>query len=276
MKCYIYKIINQSTGEKYVGQTTNFSRRIESHFYQLQKHTHRNWKLQQAYDIYGKEAFIVTKEKYDLTKEELNELEIKEIDKEDSFNNGYNLTRGGGGYGYGGREKLNFEQFCFAYFGNKKYDGMTARTGQYLGVDSACIAAIRREAAYDYYRMKALQLPEEEKQKYIQSFEQIMDIKNKPPITQKKKLTQEELNIFLSVVSVYGRGAEAAVTRFLGISKGLKHHIVKGEYAEEYKIFKSLDPNLIEQMAINCFEQNNLQQYCTQKIKKNKEIIFPS
>ena len=133
---------------------------------------------------------------------------------------------------------------------SKKYDGMTARTGQYLGVDSACIAAIRREAAYDYYRMKALQLPEEEKQKYIQSFEQIMDIKNKPPITQKKKLTQEELNIFLSVISVYGRGAEAAVTRFLGISKGLKHHIVKGEYAEEYKIFKSLDPNLIEQMAI--------------------------
>jgi len=45
MKCYIYKIINQVTGEKYVGQTTNFSRRIESHFYQLEKHTHKNIKL---------------------------------------------------------------------------------------------------------------------------------------------------------------------------------------------------------------------------------------
>lgn len=31
MKCYIYKIINNVTGEKYVGQTTNFSRRISDH-----------------------------------------------------------------------------------------------------------------------------------------------------------------------------------------------------------------------------------------------------
>lgn len=276
MKCYIYKIINQVTGEKYVGQTTNFSRRIENHFYQLQKHTHRNQKLQEAYDKYGKEAFIVTKKRYDLTKDELNELEIKEIEKEDSFNNGYNLTRGGGGYGYGGREKLSFEQFCFAYFGNKKYDGMTARTGRYLNVDSSCIASIRREESYDYYRNKALQLPEEEKQKYIQSFEQIMDIKNKPPIPQKKKLNQEEIYMFLSVVSVYGRGAEAAITRYLGISKGLKNHIVNGEYAKEYADFKQLEPSLIEEIAVNCFENNNLQQYCTQKIKKNKEIIFPS
>ena len=276
MKCYIYKIINKVTNEKYVGQTTNFSRRIESHFYQLEKHTHRNNKLQAAYDKYGKEAFVVEKQKYDLTKDELNELEISEIAKEDSYEHGYNMTRGGGGYGHGGREKLNFEQFCFAYFGNKKYDGMTARTGRYLGVDSACIASIRRETAYDYYRAKALKLSKEEQNSYLQQFEQVMDIKNKPPITKRKNLTQDELNIFLSVVSTYGRGAEAAVTRYLGISKGLKHHIVKGEYAKEYAIFKSLPLDEIERMAVNCFEENNLQQYCTQKIKKNKEIVFPS
>ena len=276
MKCYIYKIINQVTGEKYVGQTTNFSRRIESHFYQLEKHTHKNIKLQAAYDKYGKDVFIIEKQKYDLSKDELNELEIEEISKENSFEHGYNMTRGGGGYGYGGREKLNFEQFCFAYFGNKKYDGMTARTGKYLGVDSACIAAIRRETAYDYYRAKALELSNEEQNQYLQQFEQIMDIENNPPIIQKKKLSQEELNVFLSVVSVYGRGAEAAVTRYLEISKGLKYHIIKGEYANEYAIFKALPLDEIERIAVNCFEENNLQQYCVQKIKKNKEIIFPS
>ena len=32
----------------------------------------------------------------------------------------------------------------------------------------------------------------------------------------------------------------------------------------------------IEGMAVDCFEKNNLQQYCTQKIKKNKAITFPS
>lgn len=276
MKCYIYKIINQVTGEKYVGQTTNFSRRMESHFYQLKKHTHKNGKLQAAYDKYGREAFIVKKQKYDLTKDELNELEIKEIEKEDSFANGYNMTRGGGGYGYGGREKLNFEQFCFAYFGNKKYDGMTVRTGQYLGVDSACIAAIRRESAYDFYRDKALKLSPEQQNKYLKEFEEKLELNKKPPITQRGKLTQDELNIFLSVVSVYGRGAEAAITRFLGISKGLKNHIVRGEYSKEYQLFKQLPKQKIERIATECFEQNNLQQYCTQKIKKNKEIVFPS
>lgn len=259
MKCYIYKIINNVTDEKYVGQTTNFSRRINDHFYQLEKHTHRNKKLQDAYDKYGKDAFRVDKTKYELTKDELNELEIQEILKEDSFEHGYNMTRGGGGYGYGGREKLNFEQFCFAYFGNKKYDGMTNRTGKYLGVDSACIASIKREDAYDYYRALANELSEEEKNKYIHEFEKVMDIKNKPPKTKRGNMTQEQLNIFLSVISVYGRGAEAAVTRYLGISKGLKNHIVKGEYAKEYQIFKSLPLNKIEQIAVTCFEENNLQ-----------------
>lgn len=276
MKCYIYKIINKVTNEKYVGQTTNFSRRINDHFYQLEKHTHKNLKLQQAYDLYGKDAFLVEKTKYDLTKDELNALEIQEILKEDSFEHGYNMTRGGGGYGYGGREKLNFEQFCFAYFGNKKYDGMTNRTGQYLGVDSACIAAIRREVAYDYYRDKALKLSEEQKQKYILEFEQVMDIQNNPPQVQKSKLSFENVILFLSVVSVYGRGAEAAITRYLGISKGLKNHIVRGQYADEYAIFKAMPLDEIEKIAVDCFEKENLQQYCTQKIKKNKEIIFPS
>ena len=276
MKCYIYKIINKVTNEKYVGQTTNFSRRINDHFYQLEKHTHKNLKLQQAYDLYGRDAFLVEKTKYDLTKEELNELETQEILKEDSFEHGYNMTRGGGGYGYGGREKLNFEQFCLAYFGNKKYDGMTVRTGQYLGVDSSCISAIRREIAYDYYRDRALKLSEEQKQKYIFEFEQIMDIQNKPPKIQKSKLSFKDVILFLSIVSVYGRGAEAAITRYLGISKGLKNHIVHGEYANEYMAFKKMPLNEIEKIAVDCFEKENLQQYCTQKIKKNKEIIFPS
>lgn len=276
MKCYIYKIINKVTNEKYVGQTTNFSRRINDHFYQLEKHTHRNDKLQRAYDTYGKDVFMVEKTKYNLTKDELNELEIQEILKEDSFEHGYNMTRGGGGYGHGGREKLNFDQFCFAYFGNKKYGGMTNRTGQYLGVDSACIAAIRREAAYDYYRNRALQLSDKEKEAYIKQFEDALDIKNKPPRVQKSKLSSAQIITFLSIVSVYGRGAEAAITRFLNISKGLKNHIVRGEYAAEYALFKQMPLNEIEKIAVECFESNNLQQYCTQKIKKNKEIVFPS
>lgn len=276
VKCYIYKIINQQTGEKYIGQTTNFSRRINDHFYQLKNHTHRNSKLQKAYDIYGRDTFIIEKETYDLSTEELNALETKIINQEDSYEHGYNKTRGGGGYGYGGREKLNFEQFCFAYFGNKKYDGMTLRTGTYLNVDSACIASIRREESYDYYRNLALKLPEEEKQKYIKEFEQVMNIVNKPPRPCKKKMAKEDVFIFLAIVTVYARGAEAAITRHLGISKGLKNHIVKGEYAKEYAEFKALPEQEIIDMATSYFEKNELQQYCSQKIYKRDKIVFPS
>lgn len=275
MKCYIYKIINKITGEKYVGQTLNFSRRISDHFYQLKKHTHRNQKLQQAYDTWGKENFIIEKQEYNLTTEELNALEIQIIEQENSFEQGYNQTRGGGGYGRGGREKLNFEQFCFAYFGNKKYSGMTVRTAKYLGVDSASIAAIRREASYDDYRQKALKLPKEVQEKYLEDFQKILEVDTFPPKIQRKKMGKKEIFYFLAVVTVYGRGAEAAMTRQLQISGGLKNHIVHGEYSKEYTEFKQLPEQQIVDMAESYFKDNNLQQYSKKLIKKREELLFP-
>jgi len=90
-----------------------------------------------------------------------------------------------------------------------------------------------------------------------------MDIQNNPPKVQKSKLSFENIILFLSVVSVYGRGAEAAITRYLNISKGLKNHIVRGEYADEYAVFKTMPLDEIEKIAVDCFEKENLQQYCT-------------
>ena len=62
MKCYIYKIINTITNEKYVGQTTNFSRRISDHKQKLNANTHVNPKLQASWNKYGEQAFKITKE----------------------------------------------------------------------------------------------------------------------------------------------------------------------------------------------------------------------
>lgn len=42
MKCYIYKIINLITNEKYVGQTTNYNRRKENHLSALHNNRHPN------------------------------------------------------------------------------------------------------------------------------------------------------------------------------------------------------------------------------------------
>ena len=46
MKCYIYFIINQETNQRYVGQTTNFSRRKSEHLTKLRENRHPNLKLQ--------------------------------------------------------------------------------------------------------------------------------------------------------------------------------------------------------------------------------------
>ena len=73
MKCYIYFIINQLTNERYVGQTTNFSRRKNEHFEKLKENRHPNPKLQNAYNKYGKENFSIEKITFEnLSKEELN------------------------------------------------------------------------------------------------------------------------------------------------------------------------------------------------------------
>ena len=42
MECYIYQIVNQVNNERYVGQTTNFSRRKNAHLSALRKGEHPN------------------------------------------------------------------------------------------------------------------------------------------------------------------------------------------------------------------------------------------
>ena len=167
MKCYIYIIQNNITNEKYVGQTTNFSRRIQEHYSKLRENQHPNPKLQSSWNKYGEENFSYTKEKFDITKEELNQKEIETIKRENSFKNGFNLTEGGTGGNT--RGKLTFEQFCFAYFGNKKHEGAMNRTGKYLGVDSSCISALVRGNSYDAYREKAELLSDAEKEEYVKT-----------------------------------------------------------------------------------------------------------
>ena len=210
MKCYIYFIINNITSQRYVGQTTNFARRKGEHLLKLKENRHPNIKLQNAYNKYGLENFSIQKIQFDdISKEELDEQEIYYIKKYDSFKNGYNLTEGGTGGDT--RSKLNFEDYCFAYFGNLKYKGMTNRTGNYLGVDSSCISAIARGKSYDKFRELANKLPEEEKNKYIKDFEEKLNVIENKPWTVRKTLDDETTFNIMCVVSTYGRGIEQTV-----------------------------------------------------------------
>lgn len=273
MKCYIYIIQNNITNEKYVGQTTNFSRRIQEHYSKLRENQHPNPKLQSSWNKYGEENFSYTKEKFDITKEELDQKEIETIKKENSFKNGFNLTEGGTGGNT--RGKLTFEQFCFAYFGNKKYEGAMNRTGKYLGVDSSCISSLVRGKSYDDYRGKAELLSDTEKEEYVKIFEEKLDIINKPLKPNKRKLTDDEIIIFLSLKSWYGRGIEAAYLKHNNLSKGLGHHLKKGEYLNAQRKFLEISDELAEKIAVDYFTTNNLNQYNTKRIVKRTSIERP-
>lgn len=268
MKCYIYFIVNKTNGQRYVGQTTNFSRRKNEHFSALQNNSHPNNKLQSAYNKYGEESFQITKITYeDITKKELDEQEIYYIKKYNSFHNGYNLTEGGTGGDL--RSKLDFDQFCFAYFGNKKYDGMTNKTGKYLKVDSSCIAAIKREESYDKFRERALALSEEEKNNWLKKFEDYFNLKEEKPWTVQKTPEDELTFQIMCIVSTYKRGIEGAVLKKLGLSKGFVFHLMTGKGRQHIiKRYKETSKEKIQEIGRKYFTEWDLQQYTKIKLKE--------
>lgn len=268
MKCYIYFIINQITNERYVGQTTNFNRRKTEHFSKLKQGIHPNPKLQNSFNKYGEENFIINKIQFDdITKQELDEQEIYYIKKYNSFNNGFNLTEGGTGGDT--RSKLSFEDFCFAYFGNKKYDGMTNKTAKYLNCDSSTISAIRREEAYDNFREKALNLSEEEKEKYLDNFIKTFDLKNTKPWTKQATLDDTTTLHIMCVVSSYGRGIESTILKHFNLSKGFIFHLMTGNGRKEVKEqYRLLSEEEIQKIGKFYFNEWNLQSYSKIKIKE--------
>lgn len=268
MKCYIYFIINQITNERYVGQTTNFNRRKTEHFSKLKQGIHPNPKLQNSFNKYGEENFIINKIQFDdITKQELDEQEIYYIKKYNSFNNGFNLTEGGTGGDT--RSKLSFEDFCFAYFGNKKYDGMTNKTAKYLNCDSSTISAIRREEAYDNFREKALNLSEGEKEKYLDNFIKTFDLKNTKPWTKQATLDDITTLHIMCVVSSYGRGIESTILKYFNLSKGFIFHLMTGNGRKEVKEqYRLLSKEEIQKIGKFYFNEWNLQSYSKIKIKE--------
>lgn len=81
-------------GKVYVGQSTNIKRRFNEHKSKLRRNIHNNELLQNDWNIYGEDnfEFEILQE---CIKEQLDELEIENIDKFNSFENGYNETIGG-------------------------------------------------------------------------------------------------------------------------------------------------------------------------------------
>lgn len=93
--CSVYRITCSITDQNYVGQTANASQRKYSHFCMLNLGKHKNNRLQEAFNLYGKKAFVFAIVETGIPAAKINEREQYWIDYYDSYNSGFNLTVGG-------------------------------------------------------------------------------------------------------------------------------------------------------------------------------------
>jgi len=95
-KCGIYAIKNKINNKMYIGKSVNVNKRKSYHFWLLRTNNHFNPKLQSAFNKYGEENFeFVILEK--CNKDELDDKEIKYINRYNTINDGYNICEGGEG-----------------------------------------------------------------------------------------------------------------------------------------------------------------------------------
>ncbi len=270
MNCYIYQIINQITHEKYVGQTTNFSRRQSGHLCALRQNRHPNPKLQNAWNKYGENNFVWTVKQFNLTKTELDQLEIQTIKDEDSFNHGYNLTPGGTGGNTRYHRIIDFEQFCFIYAGNTHFSNMANQTAKYIGCDGSTISTIRRGISYDDYREQYSKLPQQEKDRYLSLFIERFHLDTVPTPKCADRLTDETVVDFLCLISCFGKGAEVAFLREVGHAKGLGHGLKtnKNYFIQSKMIYNALSNEEIKERAERVYNDYHIQSHLTYKLAR--------
>lgn len=94
---YIYKITNLINGKQYIGKTTlSVTKRFQEHCYEYSKQRVEKRPLYAAMLKYGIDNFVV-EELLECPQEELSSYETLFIEKFDTYNNGYNATKGGDG-----------------------------------------------------------------------------------------------------------------------------------------------------------------------------------
>ena len=94
MNCGIYYIQNTITGQLYIGQSKNLSKRKSKHFSTLRNGSHFNKYLQRSFNKYGEEAFKFDVIEY-CDESSLDDLEIKYINFFNCLKNGFNVCDGG-------------------------------------------------------------------------------------------------------------------------------------------------------------------------------------
>jgi len=93
----IYKLTNKINGKSYIGQTCNFKKRMQGHKDRINNEDFLVYELYQDIKKIGFDNFSKEIIEDNLTKEEAENEERYYIGKYDTYENGYNNTKGGTG-----------------------------------------------------------------------------------------------------------------------------------------------------------------------------------
>ena len=246
---YIYHITNQINNKKYIGKTFDLNHRLSEHFSNLKHNKHHSHKLQRAVNKYGIENFKVTYNIYEIDKlEDLGLLEIQEIQKYNSQENGYNETRGG----EGNKQIFTFEESVLLYQILQRYDGVNRLIAKYYNCDHTVIGNLKNNILYNN-----IEYDNNELIKLINNL-QLTDenLKENYVAHNLKKLDEEKCLEILSVITQKS-GYDNTLCEIFNINSKIIYRLKKKEIYKDYII---LFEKLNEDKKIKILE-NTMQKY---------------
>lgn len=109
---YIYLITNDINNHQYIGKTeySDIQKRFKEHYKESKKSRTEQRPLYRAIRKYGIEHFHIEPIEYVSWEQDLEEREVYWIEQYDTYNNGYNATRGGDG-----KRKLDYQKIINTY-----------------------------------------------------------------------------------------------------------------------------------------------------------------
>ena len=220
---YVYRITNIQTQKKYVGVTEDFERRKRRHIKELKNNTHHSPKLQNAWNYWGENNFEWTVREVQINQyDDLYDIEIEEIKKYNSYNDGYNCNSGGRISDW--KQKVKNEDIVKFLCVQWKYgDGYGKTCEEIFGWSKGTASAAKRKIRFIDANILFEKLTEEEKNQIaINTFEEYEISKKalKRQLTQggcvkAYQLTQDDFN-FAFMAQELGYGY-TAVANYLGV-----------------------------------------------------------
>lgn len=264
---YIYYIINKINNKRYVGKTHDLQHRLECHFSDLKLQKHHSHKLQRSVNKYGIENFTIEYKQIEYnTEEEFNLIEIKEIEKYDSYYNGYNETLGGDG----NKTSLNFHDSVLVFNICQNYKGVNRKIAGYFHCDHTVIDQLAKNKLYSNISY--------DQQEYRELIEKIGISEencneNYVPHNE-KKLTDEQALELLAIIT-QTTGYQATLCSIFNVNPKLAWRLKQGLiYKNVFENFEELSSIEKEKICNDTLKKYNIISASRDRLRKrNKEAL---